>query len=385
MNNVFFYEFILNILRLMRKYIRHFFLITLISAAAIVLLLMVLCNKGDDIQKTLNVNKSAHHTEKGFRNPYPEYIDRTFGDFLRWVLVERRTNGKGREYGHYPVEKVENDGLFLRKNNDSFTVTWVGHSTLLIQLEGITILTDPTWSDRASPFQFAGPTRHAETGIAFEAIPPVDMVIISHDHYDHLDKATIRMLGNTPFYVVPLGLGTFLEKNDIDNYRELDWWDAIYYKGLEIVCTPSQHFSGRMPFNRDNTLWCSWVINGKSNNFYFCGDSGYFSGFNEIGERYGPFDLVCLPIGSYLPKWFMGPVHMSPKEALQVCKELIGKKLIPIHWGTFRLAGDPHDYPPVVLLEEIKEGNFNSEDVWILKHGETRVISSEEIPVITGL
>ena len=130
--------------------------------AVILLLRMVLFNGGKDIQNTSYINKPAHHTEKGFRNPYPEYTDRTFGDFLRWILVERGKNGKGQEYRHYPVEKVENDGLFLRKNNDSFTVTWVGHSTLLIQMEGVTILTDPTWSDRASPFQFAGPKRHAE-------------------------------------------------------------------------------------------------------------------------------------------------------------------------------------------------------------------------------
>ena len=362
----------------MKKYIRLFSLIILISAAAILLLLMVICNKGDDIQHTQTVTIPAHHTEKGFRNPYPEYIDRTFGDFLRWILVERRTNGKGQEYRHYPVEKVENDGLFLRKNNDSFTVTWVGHSTILIQLEGVTILTDPTWSDRASPFQFAGPKRHAEPGIAFEDIPPVDVVIISHDHYDHLDKTTIRMLGNTPFYVVPLGLGTFLEKNDIDNYRELDWWDAIYYKDLEIVCTPSQHFSGRTPFNRDGTLWCSWVVNGKTGNFYFCGDSGYFPGFREISEKYGPFDLVALPIGAYLPQWFMGPVHLSPVEALQVFKELRGRKCIPIHWGTFKLADDPIENPPAVLLEEIKNGTIDNEDIWMLKHGETRVITMRE-------
>ena len=211
--------------------------------------------------------------------------------------------------------------------------------------------------------------------MAFEDLPEIHVVLISHDHYDHLDRFTLKRLGNKPFYLIPLCIGKYLRKWGIDNYRELDWWDNVEYQSLDFTCTPSQHFSGRGMFNRNKTLWCSWAVRGKTGSFYFAGDTGYFPDFKEIGKRFGPFDLVCLPIGSYLPKWFMGPVHTSPGEAIRAFQDLNGRIFLPVHWGVFMLADDPLDLPPAVLREEIERNELKNKHFWILKHGETRSIT----------
>ncbi len=291
------------------------------------------------------LNSASHHTEKGFRNPWPGFQEKGFGDFLKWFVERRKDKGKEKKT-FYSFETVENDGSFLRANNKDFTVTWVSHSTVLVQLDGLNILTDPMWGERASPVAWAGPKRFTKPGMAFKDLPEIHVVLISHDHYDHLDKFTLKRLGNNPFYLIPLGIGKYLRKWGIDNYRELDWWDNVEYQGLDFTCTPAQHFSGRGMFNRNKTLWCSWAVRGQTGNFYFAGDTGYFPDFKEIGKRYGPFDLVCLPIGAYMPQWFMGPVHLSPKEAIQAFSDICGGKFLAVHWGTFSLADDPPELPP---------------------------------------
>lgn len=319
-------------------------------------------------------SKLNHHTINGFRNPSPEFKKNNLFDALRWSVWERITGKKPEHPENYDFPVVDNDGKFLRGNKTEYTVTWVGHSTLLVQMEGINILTDPIWSERGSPFKFAGPKRYAPPGIDFDDLPEIDLVIISHNHYDHLDKATIKRLGNKPFYLVPLGIGDFLRDLGITHFEELDWWDSIKFNGLEITCTPAQHFSGRMPFDQNKTLWASWVVKGQSSNFYFGGDSGYFPGYKEIGKKFGPFDLVALPIGAYMPRWFMEQVHLSPKDALQAYIDLQGEKFIAIHWGTFNLADEPLNNPPEVLKKEIEKQKWNSDNFWLLAHGETRII-----------
>jgi len=165
----------------------------------------------------------------------------------------------------------------------------------------------------------------------------------------------------------------------ITNYQELDWWDSIKFNGLNITCSPAQHFSNRGLFDRNKTLWCGWIISGKENRFYFAGDTGYFPGFKEIAEKYGPFDFAAIPIGAYLPRWFMGPVHLSPDEAVKVFREINSKFFVPIHWGTFELADEPLDQPPKELLKEIQNQSLNSEQFLILKHGETKIIKEINI------
>ena len=328
---------------------------------------------------TMNtVLSQDHHTEDGFRNPYPGFEERGFQDVFKWAVIDRLAGKRPRRPHTYNFPVISNDGRYLRENNSEFSITWVGHSTLLIQVDGLNILTDPIWSDRASPLQFAGPKRYVPPGLAFDDLPDIDVVIISHDHYDHLDQETIKKLGNKPYYFVPLGVGEILSGWGIKNFVELDWWDSNKLNSIEFICLPAQHFSGRTPTDRNKTLWASWLIKTKSKKIYFVGDSGYFPGYAEIGEKYGPIDFAALPIGAFRPVWFMGPIHMSPAQALQASRDLKADTFIPIHWGTFDLADDLLDEPPRLLNEEIKNSEITDEHFWVLKHGETRKLKNTE-------
>ena len=325
----------------------------------------------------------SHHTEDGFHNPFPGFEEKGFGDFIQWSVIDRIKGKKPDKPDSYDFPIVENDGKFLRENESEFTVTWVGHSTLLIQIDGMNILTDPIWSDRCSPVQFAGPKRHVKPGIKLENLPKIDAIIISHNHYDHLDRLTIEHFGNDPVYFIPLGIGEFLEDLDITNYEELDWWDDLTLNGLKFNCVPSQHFSNRGMLDRNKTLWCGWVIQGKSETIYFAGDTGYFPGFVEIGEKFAPITVAAIPIGAYLPRWFMSPVHVSPQQAIQAFVDVKAEYFVPIHWGTFELADEPLDNPPKVLKQEIERLNLDSDKFAILHHGETRVFNFEKVLTVT--
>ena len=319
----------------------------------------------------------AHHTANGFRNPFPGFEEKGFVDVLQWQL-DRMRGKSPKKPKAYRFDMAENDGKCLRDNRADFTVTWIGHSTLLLQMQGMNILTDPMWSERCSPVGFAGPKRYVDPGIKFEDLPGIDIVLISHDHYDHLDKPTIRRLDDKPFYLVPLGVGAFLQQQGIRRFKELDWGDKTTIDEIDFYCTPAQHFSGRALKGRNKTLWCSWAVKGQSGSFYYTGDTGYFDGIKEIGNTLGPFDLVAVPIGAYLPRWFMRGVHVDPAEAVQVYLDLQGKIFVPIHWGTFDLADEPLDEPPRLLFEEVEKQGLDKSLFWQLKHGETRIISSDE-------
>ena len=241
-----------------------------------------------------------------------------------------------------PLEKlpVTNIDLsvFDTTEKDQLNSTLVGHSSLMIHIDGFKILTDPVYQKRVS---VAGPTRYnGEAPLALAALPEIDVVIISHNHYDHLNKYSVRLLKDkTSLFVVPPGLGKMLKRWGVKSEKivELDWWDEFYYNdSLLIAATPAQHFSGRGLFDRNKTLWASWVISGPNHKVFFSGDSGYFDGFSEIGEKYGPFDMTFLECGAYDDKWKM--VHMFPEQTVQAHLDLKGKILHPIHWGTFNLA-----------------------------------------------
>lgn len=313
----------------------------------------------------------AHHTDYGFINTDPDFKEASFTEMAPWVashlkdvLLKAPKVDIPREY---------NDGS---RYNDAkpYTVTWVGHSTVLIQMEGKNILTDPVWTDNAGPFKFAGAKRVSDPGIDIEKLPRIDIVLISHNHYDHLDQSAIETLAdrnpNIRFFV-PLRVGDWFEDKGIRNVEEFDWWEGISFLGLKIICTPTQHFSGRWVNDRNQSLWCSWTVLGKKR-LYFMGDSGYCSHFKSIGKKFGPFDLTLVPIGAYEPRRLMKPVHMNPEEAVQANLDLEGKKMLAIHWGTFLMTDEPMDEPPKKLFEAVAEKNCKRDDYWVFKLGETR-------------
>ncbi len=314
-----------------------------------------------------------HHTRSGFKNVYP-FTSPSSIDFLKWRWQRKSKDIPDIESYHFPL--AENDSVFLKTNREKKTITWIGHSTLLLQVGGLNILTDPIFSERASPFQWTGPKRAAPPGLKLEDLPPIDIVLISHDHYDHLDKTSIKHLFERPggkktrFYV-PLKLKSWFEDLDIKNVVELDWWDHSLYNGLKVHAVPIHHWSKRNLFSENKSLWAGWEIKSIDFNFFFIGDTGYSPVFKDIATKLGPIDLCAIPIGAYEPRWFMSAQHVSPKESLIIHQELKCKKSIGIHWGTFILTDEPLDEPPRKLKELQLSMGISERTFSVLQHGET--------------
>jgi len=272
------------------------------------------------------------------------------------------------------VPRVANDGRALRDNGDAPTLTWIGHATMLIQLDGVNVLTDPHFSERASPVSFAGPRRLNPPGLAFEALPRIDVVVISHDHYDHLDRPSVQQLAAThrPLFLVPLGLKAWFASLGIERVTELDWWQSQRVGAVTFTLTPVQHWSARTPFDTDRRLWGGWALAGRERRLFFGGDTGYYDGFREVGARLGPFDLAMVSISAYEPRAIMGMTHTTPEEALRVFTDVRARTFVAMHWGTFDLADEPLDEPPRRLRAAARAMDLPDERVWILAHGETR-------------
>lgn len=247
-----------------------------------------------------------------------------------------------------PLPLADPRDLWRKAPPSGLRVTWLGHSTLLIEIDGVRILTDPVWSERASPLPFAGPKRFHAPPAALAALPPLDAVIVSHDHYDHLDRATILTLARTrrttPI-ITSLGVGARFERWGIPSKRvtELDWWETTDVKGVTVTAAPSQHFSGRGIRDRNTTLWSSYHLRGPNHSFFFGADTGLTAEYSDITRRLGPFDMVALEIGAYHPSW--GDIHMGPVNALKAYELLQSGAFLPIHWGTFNLALHPWSEP----------------------------------------
>ena len=314
----------------------------------------------------------AHHREHGFANVDPTGAPASA--WVRWRFFVGRMLATTFRPRTARLPRVPSDGAALRAPDGATTLTWVGHSTLLVQLDGVNVLTDPQWSERASPVSFAGPRRLTPPGLAFEHLPPVHVVVISHDHYDHLDVATVMRLARAhrPRFLVPLGLKAWFADLGITDVEELDWWEARQVRGLTFTCVPAQHFSGRTLFDRNRRLWSGWTIAGRERRLYFAGDTAYNARLKEIGERLGPFDVAAIPIGAYLPPVIMKPSHTSPEEALRLFADLGARRFVPIHWGTFDLAEELPDEPAQRLTAEARRLGLGEDRVWLMRHGETR-------------
>ncbi len=315
--------------------------------------------RGDDGRFT-NLNGELNHGSLGVRIPF---FLRRFGTYFR--------SGKGAP------EHVVNDGAFLRENarHSEPTVTWIGHATLLMQMEHVTFITDPIWSNRPSPVPVMGPSRFVAPGLAIDDLPPIDFVLISHNHYDHLDLPTLIALANrsadTTFFV-PLGNAELLRSKGIENVQELDWGETATVEGATIHCLPSQHWSKRSLTDDHKALWSSWAVTGAERRFYFSGDTGYFAGFEDIGNLLGPFDLAAVPIGAYEPRAMMRESHMNPEEAVQAAQDLQARRAIAMHFGTFDLSDEPLDEPPRRFKAAAADSVLGDADAWVLNIGETR-------------
>ncbi|HXW17156.1 MAG TPA: MBL fold metallo-hydrolase [Candidatus Acidoferrales bacterium] len=281
-----------------------------------------------------------HFNGKRFYNPDAPQV-RGFLDVLRWKLTSLPERSPGFVWDvqqTVPPRRVE--GSELR-------ATLVNHSTVLLQHGGFNILTDPIWSERVSPLSWIGPRRRREPGVAWEKLPPIDCVLISHNHYDHLDLPTLRRInarGDCAF-VVPARVPQLLRAENIRPVHELDWGESLSLRGFTIHCVPAQHFSSRGIFDRNQTLWCGYVIEFQERLVYFAGDTGFTPYFAQIRERFGSPHLALLPIGAYEPRWFMAPMHMNPDEAVRAHALLGARTSIAIHHGTFQLADDAIDSP----------------------------------------
>jgi N-acyl-phosphatidylethanolamine-hydrolysing phospholipase D len=252
------------------------------------------------------------------------------------------------------------------------SLTWIGHSTFLVRMDGVTFLTDPMFSERASPFSFAGPRRLVPPGVPLDALPAVDFVVLSHDHYDHADLESVKELAERGVtFVVPMGLGEWVRRAG-GNAVELDWWQAVELHGVRIQSVPAQHFSGRSLMDGGRRLWAGWVVSGPTRRFYHAGDSGYSPDFGTIGERLGPIDLATVPIGAYLPAAMMHFVHTTPEEALRIGLDVRARRMVAMHFGTFDLADEPLSEPPRRFLAEAERLGLGPDRAWILKVGETR-------------
>ncbi|EDY86902.1 nape-hyDrolyzing phospholipase d [gamma proteobacterium HTCC5015] len=320
------------------------------------------------------MSRPKHHLANGrFRNNAELNNHSSLLKFLRWQWQSPRV-----ERIAFPIDRSQHE--WVRGNRSESSLTWLGHASFLLQHQGFNLLTDPVLSERASPSQRVGPKRTTAPAMSLAELPEIDIVVISHDHYDHLDKNTVRGLAKqqaqSPLFVVPLKLGQWLSQQGIDHWVELDWWQSHEHRGWQFHAVPVQHFSGRGT-RPNNTLWAGFVIDtpeddrGQKKRIFFAGDSGYSDDFKQIAKQFKSIDLALIPIGAYEPRWFMRDMHMNPEEAVQVHIDLQAKRSIAMHWGTFVLTDEAMDEPPK-KLNEAKAVHGIQDDAFItLQHGQT--------------
>lgn len=336
-----------------------------------------------------------HHRPDGFQNNHTEFTPKSLAEVLRWRWDASR-QGLPKP-PQTPIPQVAADLAFLHANVQAGAsmqpaITWIGHATAMAQLAGLTLLTDPIFSMRASPTTLVGPRRHQAPGLTLPELPHVDLVLVSHNHYDHLDGASVdalnRQAGGPPLFVVPLGLKPWLAGRGIHHAIELDWWQnhRINAPGgeVEVMLVPAQHWSARGLNDRMRTLWGGFAVFSPACHLFYAGDTAYSRDFQEMRERFadrqsatrgGGFDIALLPIGAYEPRWFMASQHVNVHEAVKIHLDLGAKRSLGVHWGTFSLTDEPLDEPPRVLVEERKARGLRDDEFFTLAIGETRLLA----------
>jgi len=310
--------------------------------------------------------KSDHFDGETFFNPDAS-AGRSFGDFLRWQRTSRATA--------WPrwVENRAVPRLPATLEPGEIALTFVNHITYLLQFRGLNVLTDPVWSERVSPVQWTGPRRVRAPGLAFEALPRIDVVLVSHNHYDHLDLDTLVRLehDHDPLFLTGLGNRAFLEEHGLGQVREFDWWEETLHGAARFTYTPAQHWSGRGVSGRNRTLWGGFVIEADGRKVFFAGDTGYWRHFRDLRERLGIVDLAMLPIGAYEPRWFMSEQHMNPEEAVRAHLDLEARMSIGTHYGCFQLTDEGIDDPVRELNAARRRHGVPEDQFRALETGET--------------
>lgn len=298
---------------------------------------------------------SDHYNGKTFFNPWGANNLKSFWEVLKWKWT---TDAKAwEEVANAPVSVVPvapDTGVVL---------SWVNHSTFLIRSKDMNILTDPVWSERTSPVSFAGPKRVRPPAHRFIELPRIDVVMVSHNHYDHLDIETLKLLESQhhPLFLVPLGDGEWLKKEGLKNVQELDWWKTHEFKGARFTFLPAQHWSARGMFDRNHSLWGSWGLELAGLKLYHAGDTGLGPHFTDISARWGAPDVAMLPIGAYEPRWFMKMMHMNPEDAVEAFKQLKAKRAVGMHFGTFQLTDEAIDRPVKDLAHALEKSSLASD------------------------
>jgi L-ascorbate metabolism protein UlaG (beta-lactamase superfamily) len=287
------------------------------------------------------------------------------GDMLRWKLLRK---GAGAGPGSFRPTVRDNDGALVRAPAPS--LTWVGHATMLLRLAGKLIAVDPIWSHRIA----GAVARRVPPGVALEAAGTIDVVTVTHNHFDHMDLPTLQRIGPSAQYVVPLGCARWLRPLGLTEIVELDWWQSHTVGDLTITLVPSRHWSMRMPWTRNDSLWGGFVYRSADGVAYHSGDTGYDDSFSEIARRAGPIDWAILPIGAYEPRWFMEPQHINPEEAGEIFLALGARNFVAMHWGTFILTDEPADEPPARLRAWWRARSLDESRLWIPDVGETRTL-----------
>jgi N-acyl-phosphatidylethanolamine-hydrolysing phospholipase D len=294
-------------------------------------------------------------------------------------LINNRTPTPPDYAAAFPSEVPDAQAL-ANPPQDAIQATWIGHATVLVQIQGLNFLTDPVFAQRCSPLSFAGPKRVVAPALTAENLPQIDAVLLSHNHYDHLCESSVKaLLKRFPDikFFVPLGLASFFTKKGVSssNVVEMDWWEEIEFKNVKVTFTPAQHWSSRTGFDKKATLWGGWALEGLQNpnninlKFWFAGDTGYCPVFKEIGKKLGPFDLAAIPIGAYSPRWFMQTQHVDAEEAVTVAEDVQSMRSMAIHCCTFSLTDEPLDEPIHLLKQTLEKKGKPSSEFVVLRHG----------------
>ena len=314
---------------------------------------------------------SDHFNGTHFFNPEPTLRNLTGKRGGLWTILRARMQRDESVWSKWP-DKVENKQFAPPQGE--MTLSWIGHSTFLLRLPGLTVLTDPVFSERCSPVGFIGPKRVRAPGIALQDLPRIDLILLSHNHYDHMDIDSLRALHkHSPAarIVTTLGNTAYLAKKRIPGAIELDWWQETTVHGAHVTATPARHFSARTLWDRNETLWGGLYLHYKGTRIYFAGDTGYTKYFTEIRHRLGAPDLAMLPIGAYEPRWMMGPVHMNPADAVQAFIDLHAVRAVGMHFGTFQLTSEPIDAPLHDLKAAMLAAKLPLERFFTLDAGES--------------